>query len=129
MIKLSAKRKKWFTIPQDPTGETQIDFYHLLPGVISEVESACNRIVGREVKGKFGTEVDIDVDTRTKEIVKRAVIGWKGFEDENGKKMKCTDFNKLRVLKTFDWFFEEIEKFREELLAEEEESQEEAEKN
>lgn len=129
MIKLTAKRKEWFTMPQDESGETQVEIYHLLPGEVSEIESSTNRVVGREINGKFGTEVDIDVNSRTKEIIKRCIINWKGFEDEDGKKLKCTDFNKIRILNTFDWFYEQIEKFREDLEAEEEAAQEEAEKN
>lgn len=129
MIKLSAAKKKWFTLSQDPSGETMVEIYHLLPGEVSAIESSSNRVVGREVKGEFGTEVDIDVNARVQSIVKRSIVAWKGFEDETGKKMKCTDFNKLRILTAFDWFYEEIEKFREELAAEYEEEQEEAEKN
>lgn len=129
MIKLTKKRTEWVILPQDPSGETQMEIIHLLPGEVSEIESLCNRIVGREVQGKFGTEVAIDVDARTKEIIKRAVVQWKGFQDEEGKKMKCSDFNKLRVLKSFDWFYDEVEKAREKLAVDEEAEQEEAEKN
>jgi hypothetical protein len=61
--------------------------------------------------------------------VKASIVNWKGFQDLSGRTMKCTDANKVKLLNDFDWFFAQIELFRDELAVEFEAEQEEAEKN
>jgi hypothetical protein len=129
MIQLTAKKTKWFTFPQDETGETQVEILHLKPGKIAEIDAKANRIVGRHVNDDFVTEVDINVNSRMLEIVKASIVNWKGFQDLSGRTMKCTDANKVKLLNDFDWFFAQIELFRDELAVEFEAEQEEAEKN
>jgi len=129
MIKLTQKRTKWFVFPQDDTGETKVEIIHLKPGEIADIEAEANQIVGRQQGDEFVTEVGFNLGVRTKLIVKKTILHWEGFENENGKKMKCTDMNKIKVLREFDWFFEQIEKFREELAEEDKKEQEEAGKN
>ena len=129
MLKLTTERKKWFVFPQDDTGESQVEILHLKPGQIADIEAEANQIVGRQKGDEFVTEVGFNLGVRTKLIVKKVILSWKGFESENGRKMKCTDQNKIKVLREFDWFFEQIEKFREELTEEEKTEQEGAGKN
>ncbi len=129
MIKLTTKRTKWFVLPQDSDGETQVEILHLKPGVLAEIERKANRVVGRQVSDGFTTEVDIDLTKRAAEVLKACIVDWKGFQDENGKPMKCTKENILRVHGDFDWFFGQIEEFRAELAAEVEADEEGAEKN
>lgn len=116
MLKLTTERKQWFTFPQDESGETQVEIKHLKPGEVSDIETQANRIVGRHTEdGNFNTEVDFNFSARSQMILKKCVVGFKGFEDERGKKMKCTDKNKLRLMNEFDWFFAQLEEFRTEL--------------
>jgi hypothetical protein len=129
MIKLTTRRTKWFVLPQDESGETAVEILHLKPGKLAEIESLSNKVIGRTVRGKFDAEIDIDPHVRMTEIIKASIVDWKGFLNESGKPMKCTDANKLKVLNDFDWFFAQIELFRTELAEEVEAEQEEAEKN
>lgn len=129
MIKLTAKRDKWFVLPQDASGQTKVKILHLKPGEVSDIEAEVNQIVGKQEGEKFVTEVGFDLAARSRAIIRKVIIGWEGFQDENGKEMKCTDFNKVKVLREFDWFFDQIEAFRNELAEEAEAEEEGAEKN
>lgn len=128
MLKLTAKKTKWFVFPQDPSGEAKVEILHLKSGDLMEIEEEVTRVVGRQSKDGMVTEFESKPSLRIKKIVDRAVVGLEGFEDENGKPMKCTYENKCKLLGEFDFFFEQVEKFRAE-LAEEVGSEEEAEKN
>jgi len=129
-IKLTARVTKWFNLPQDPTGEAMVEIVHLKPGQLSEIEKKVNRIIGKQVEnGEFVTEIDVNVPLRMQEIIRAAIVNWKGFDDEMGKPMKCTDKNKLKVLGNFDWFYAQIEEFREQLADEVSADEEEVEKN
>jgi len=129
MLKLTAKRTQWFEFPQDPSGETKVEILHLKPGDIADIDAQANRIVGKQIDDDFKTEVDFNYSARSKALVKRCIINWEGFLNEKGKPMKCTDNNKLKVLREFDWFLEQIGVFRTELAETVAKDEEDAEKN
>ena len=132
MLKLTAKRTRWFPVPQDPSGETQIEILHLKPGEVSDIEAQSNQITGKQLGGgdtDFVTEIDFKLNERSKKFVMRAVVGWKGFADIKGKPLKCSDITKAQVLKEFGWFSEFVEQCRKELAEEVASEEEEAEKN
>jgi hypothetical protein len=68
-------------------------------------------------------------DRNSKKIVNRALIEWKGFVGTNGKPLKCTEQNKMEVMREFDWFAGLIEDCRKALADEVADEQEDAEKN
>ncbi len=115
MLKLTTRRKEWFTIEQDPSGETQVEILHLKPGEVGDIEAKSNNIVGKQVGEDFYTEIGFQLNERTKAYVLKSVSNWKGFHGTNDKPLTCNDTNKLAVLKEYDWFADAIEKFREEL--------------
>ena len=129
MLRLTAKRTQWFDVPQDESGETKVEILHLKPGEMAEIEAQANRIIGKQGKNGFETEVDFDYSARTKLLIEKCVVNWEGFLNEKGKPMKCTNPNKLKVLKEFSWFLEQIEAFRTELAETVAEEEEGAEKN
>ncbi len=129
MLKLTSKRKKWFPIEQDPTGETQVEVTHLKPGEVADIEAKTNQIIGKQYGEDFHTEIDFKLNERGKTYVLRAVTDWKGFLGLNDKPLVCNETNKLKVINEYDWFIASIEKFREELADEVEADEEDAEKN
>ncbi len=130
MLKLTAKRTKWFVLPQDESEECRLEILHLKPGEEAEIEEMANQVVGKSVDDKFLTEVTFKFSERKKAILDRVVLNWEGpFLDEAGEKMDCTLENKLLVANEFDWFFDQVEKFRKQLKKEVEEENEGAEGN
>jgi len=131
MLKLTTKKKKWYVFPQDPSGEAQVEIVHLKPGEIEDINAEVNRFVGKKPSDSddFVTEIETVPNLRLKLIVDKAITNLKGFKDEKGKEMKCTRKNKLKILAEWEWFYEQIEEFREDLAKEVEEEQEGAEKN
>lgn len=117
-LKVTTRRaKKWFTISQDETGETEVEIAYLKPGEIADIDAECNRIVGKGVEGEdnLQTEVSFGFRARFKKILVKCLVGWKGFVDDDGEPLELTDANKLNVLKNYEWFEESINKFRIEL--------------
>lgn len=130
MLKLSTKKSRWFPVPQDASGETQIEVLHLKPGEVADIEAKTNQIIGRQTgEEDFETEIGFDPRGKTKKLVTKAVIGLKGFQDAKGKELKCTDFTKMEIMKEYEWFAEFVEECRETLAEEAAEEQEEAAKN
>lgn len=129
MLKLTAKRKKWFPVPQDPSGETQVEIVHLKPGEVADIEAVTNQITGKQLGEDFHTEINFSLNERTKKYVTRSVIDWKGFADLKDKPLVCNDLNKLAVLKEFDWFGDFVEECRKTLAEEVESELETSEKN
>lgn len=129
MLKLTTKKKKWFALPEDPTGETQVEIVHLKPGEVADIEAKANQIIGKQYGDDFHTEIDFKLNERGKTYVLRSVVDWKGFIGLNGKPLVCNDANKLKVINEFDWFITTIEGFRENLAEEVEAEEEDAEKN
>jgi hypothetical protein len=130
MLKLTTKKTKWFPVPQDPTGETQIEVKHLKPGEVADIEAKTNRVTGKQSEGEdFMTEIDFNLNARRKKYVIASVVAWKGFVGTNEKNLPCNDPNKLEVLNEFEWFGDFVEECREELAAEVEEEMEGADPN
>jgi len=129
MLKLTAQRKKWFVLPQDETGETKVEIIHLKPGEIAEIDEKANQVVGKQSGEEFITEVGFSMGVRRREIVKDSINEWEGFLGLNDRPLACNDANKLKVLKEYKWFFDQVEEFRESLAEEVEEEEEGAEKN
>ena len=130
MLKLTTKRTKWFSVPQDASGECQIEILHLKPGEVADIEAKSNQIIGRQIGDQdFLTEIGFNPNDRAKKIVNRALIEWKGFVGTNGKPLKCTEQNKMEVMREFDWFAGLIEDCRKTLADEVADEQEDAEKN
>ena len=129
MLKLTAKKKKWFTIEQDPSGETQVELVHLKPGEVANIEAKSNQIIGKQYGEDFHTEIDFKLNERGKAYVLKSVVEWKGFLGLNDKPLPCNEANKLKVINEYDWFIGAIETFREELADEVEADEEDAEKN
>ena len=97
---------------------------------MADIESKANQIIGRQIGDEeFQTEIGFNPRDRAKKLITKAIVGWKGFENTNGKELKCSDFNKLEVMKEFDWFAEFIEECRTTLAEEAEGEQEDAVKN
>lgn len=126
MLKLTAKRTKWFTVPQDTSGETKIEILHLKPGVVADIEAKANKMVGKQIGEEFHTEIGFRLNERMKAYVLASVVDWKGFQGINDKALPCNDPNKLSVIKEFGWFGEFVEKCREEYALEVEADEEEA---
>lgn len=129
MLKLTAKRTKWFPIEQDTSGEAQVEVIYLKPGEVADIEAKANQITGKQFGDDFHTEIDFNLNERSKTYVLRSIINWKGFNATNGKPLICNDVNKLKVIKEYEWFGEAVEKFREELAEEVEAHEESSEKN
>lgn len=129
MLKLTAKRTKWFTVKEDPSGETQVELVYLKPGEVADIEAKANNVKGRQRGDDFETEIEFDMNHRTRMFVLRSIVDWKGFNNVNDKPLPCNEKNKLQVLKEFGWFGPFIEECREELAEEVESEQEEVEKN
>jgi len=129
MLRLTAKQTQWYEIPQDPSGETRVEILHLKPGDLSDIEAQANQVVGKQKNDKFETEVNFNYTARSRALIKKCIIGWEGFLNEKGKPLKCTDNNKLKVLREYDWFLEQIEEFRTDLADKASVDEEEAEKN
>lgn len=126
MLKLTAKRSKWFTVPQDKTGETKIEIVYLKPGAVADIEAKANKMVGKQIGEEFHTEIGFRLNERMKAYVLASVISWEGFLGINEKPLPCSDTNKLQVIKEFAWFGEFVEKCREEFAEEVEADEEEA---
>ncbi len=118
MLQLTARKKEWFTIDQDPSGDTQVEVLHLKPGEVADIESKFSQIKGKQMGEDFHTEIDFQLNEKSKEYVLRSVVSWKGFLSKTGKELPCVEQNKRKVMKEFGWFVEAIEKFREELSME-----------
>lgn len=129
MLKLTAKRSKWFPIEQDPSGETQVEIVHLKPGEVADIEAKSNQITGKQFGDDFHTEIGFNLNDRLKKFVCRSIVNWKGFTGVTGQPLACSDKNKLAVLAEFEWFGDAIEKFREEYAEEVNAEEESAEKN
>lgn len=129
MLKLTTKRKQWFNVPNDPTGEAQVEILHLKPGEVADIEAKSNSVTGKQMGEDFMTEIDFRLNERTKKYLTSAVVNWKGFCDMNDKPLKCTDKNILEVHKEFDWFAEFVEESRTALAEQIEDEMEGAEKN
>ncbi len=129
MLKLTSKKKKWFIIEQDSSGETQVEIVHLKPGEVADIEAKTNQIIGKQYGDDFHTEIDFKLNERGKTYVLRAITDWKGFVGLNDKPLTCNETSKLKVINEYDWFIDAIEKFREELAEEVEADEEDAEKN
>ena len=129
MLKLTARKKKWFTLPQDDTGETKIELVHLKPGVVADIESKASKVVGKQIGDDFHTEVDFRYREKLKTYAVTAIVDWEGFLNVKGTKMACTEANVLKVLKEFGWFAEQVQTFRDEFTEEVEAETEEEAKN
>ena len=129
MLKLTAQKKKWFVIPQDESGETKVEIIHLKPGEIAEIDEKANSVVGKQSGDEFITEVGFSMGVRRREITKAVINAWEGFVDLKDKQLACNAPNKLKVLGEYKWFYDQIEKFRDELAEEMEDEEEGAEKN
>ena len=130
MLKLATKRTKWFPVKQDSSGEAQVEILHLKPGEVVDIEAKSNQIIGRQTGDQdFQTEIGFNPNDRAKKIVTRSVLDWKGFNGINDKPLKCTDFNKMEVMKEYDWFAGFVDECRKSLADEAAEDQEDAEKN
>lgn len=129
MLKLTAKRTKWFIVPQDKTGETKIEILNLKPGAVADIEAKANKMVGKQIGEEFHTEIGFRLNERMKAYVLASVVAWQGFQGINDKALPCNDTNKLTVVKEFGWFGEFVEKCREEFAAEVEADEEAAEGN
>ncbi len=129
MLKLTAKRDKVFTVPQDPSGESTLTILHLKPGEVADIEAKSNQTMMKQSGDDFLTEIGFDLNARTKKFVTRSITAWTGFTDKSGKVLPCTDPNKLAVLKEFDWFGDFVEECRKELAEEVEAELEGAEEN
>ncbi len=129
MLKLTSKKKKWFVIDKDPSGETQVEVVHLKPGEVADIEAKSNQIIGKQFGEDFHTEIDFKLNERGKTYVLRSVVDWKGFLGVNSKPLACNETNKLKVINEYDWFVSLIEEFREELAEEVEAEEEDSEKN
>lgn len=118
MARLTLERKQWFEYPNDPD-KAELEIKHLKPGVLQEIESKVNKIVGKMAEGDLGftTELDIQPQIRREEIVKAAICGWKGFFNISGEETPCTDINKLKYLQELDDLYEVVEKMRADLTA------------
>lgn len=129
-LKLTTKRTKWFTVPQDPSGETKLEILHLKPGEVADIEAQSNQITGKQMgEEDMITEIDFRFNDRGKRFVQKAVVGLEGFADTNDKPLKCTEFNKKALLKEFGWLVPFVEECRAELAAEVESEEVGAEKN
>lgn len=124
MLKLTAKRKKWFVLPQDESGETKVEIVHLKPGEVAEIDEKANQVIGKQDGEEFVTEVGFSMGIRRREIIKRAISDFTGFLDLKDRPLACTEANKLRVMGEYKWFYDQIEEFRE-TLADEVEADEE----
>ena len=129
MLKLTAKRTKVFSVPQDPTGETTVEIVHLKPGEVAAIEAQCNSVVGKTNDAGFQTEIEFKLNERTKQYVLKSVVDFTGFCGIDDKPLKCTEKHKLSVLKEFAWFGEFVEECREKLAEEVEADLEGAEEN
>ena len=58
MLKLTAKRTKWFTVKEDPSGETKIEIIYLKPGEVADIEAKSNNVKGRQIGDEFETEIE-----------------------------------------------------------------------
>jgi len=128
MIKLTAKKKKWFEFPQDPSGEAKVEILHLKHGDIRRIEAEVNQVVGKVVDDEIVTEIRPNGRLRPLKILWACVTGLEGFEDVDGKPLACTKENIAKIDNDFDWFYDQVEKFRAE-LAKEAEDEGELEKN
>jgi len=129
MLKLTAKQTRWFTLPQDKSGETKVEILYLKPGQVADIEAKTNQVTGKQSGDDFHTEIDFNLTKRTKTFVTKSIVAWEGFNGINDKALSCTDANKLKVLEEFAWFGPQIEEFRTEYAEEIEVDQEEVEKN
>ncbi len=129
MLKLTAKRKKWFVLPQDESEETKVEIVHLKPGEVAEIDEKANSVVGKQSGDEFVTEVGFSMGIRRREIIKRSIADWAGFLDLKGRPLVCNESNKLKVMNEYEWFYDQIEEFRTTLTDEVEADEEGAEKN
>ncbi len=129
MLKLTAEKKQWFPVPQDEAGETRIQIRHLKPGEVSDIEAKANQVKGKSDGEDFNTEIEYNLSRRAKLFVSKSVVDWEGFVGLKDKALPCTEANKMKVLKEFDWFAAFIEDCRAEMAEDLAEKAEEVEKN
>jgi len=129
MLKLTNRRTKWFTVPQDTSGDTRIEILFLKPGEVADIEAKSNQVIGKQSGEEFVTEIGFNMPQRAKAFVSKAVVAWEGVLGSDNQPLPCTANNKLAVLKEFDWFGPMIDGFRTELSDEIESEREELEKN
>lgn len=128
-IRLTNTISKRFYLPQDESGETWVEVAHLKPGQLTDIEDQCNTMKRvYDADAESTVEVKICIGERQKLIVKKCIKAFGGFEDEKGETLQCTNDNKLKLLRDFDWFYPFIEECRSKLY-EEQVPEEEAEKN
>lgn len=130
MLKLTNKTERWFPVPQDESGEAQVKIKHLKPGEVADIEATTNDFTAKQ-KGEedFQTEIKFRLNERTKKLVLKSVTGLKGFVDEKGLTMECTERNVLRIMQEYGWFGEFVAECRDTLADEVAIAQEGAEKN
>ncbi len=129
MLKLTTQRKQWYPVPQDESGDCQVEILHLKPGEVASIEAKTNDIVGKQVGDDFQTEIGFKLYDRTRAYVLAAVVDFKGFVDIKGKPVKCNDKGKLAILKEYGWFSDFVEECRDTLAAEIEEEEKDADPN
>lgn len=102
-MKLQKLTKAWFDFPNDPDNAS-FEIKHLLAGEISEIveKTHSRRFEFRE--DKEGDLKPIPI-LETKDLLEReltiiaTITDWTSMLDENGKRLDCTNENKLRLCK------------------------------
>lgn len=97
MPKLTLKTERWFDLPGAP-GE-KIKVVHLRPGQTQKIEADASTWLGKfDDSGKLEQVLEQKPTQLLRKLRAASIIDWKGFYDENGNSLPCTNENKERFL-------------------------------
>lgn len=107
-MRLIDKKKAWYPVPNDPDG-AEIEITYLTPGEEEDVREKMKQfkqVMRQQPDGSMQPEfvANDGMGDRRYLFITTAVTAWKGFKDEKGEDMPCTDKNKIRQARDWDGF-------------------------
>lgn len=87
--------------------DVEVDIQAMTPGERNSVADKClKRTISRDADGNPSTNIEYDFQSERKEIPAMSVIGWRGFEDEDGAEIPFSKENLSMLMEYVDGFAE-----------------------
>jgi len=129
-MRITKPVERWFNCEGDPDGG-KVLIRHLRPG---EVQDIVDQVWTQKVEYKPGEEGATFAQTTDKKkdrelTISASLLDWENFFDQAGKRMGCTDKNKIRAMREIDGLIEFVNECRAKLAKDIEKEKKDQEKN
>jgi hypothetical protein len=106
-----------------------ITIKHIKSGIMASINQDSMTVESRQGDGGMQTGITLNMTKKNRAIVTSCVTGWSGFEDDNGRPLKFSTANLIKMIEESNDFVSFVVEAQEKLNTEVEAEEEAEEKN